>query len=75
MMLDAHKNEETQASIEPAAQLLLMLTTGHIKHGFSGCKELDWERGSMEAFVPSHSSHPRRLGRQHQKVEEYRTKL
>jgi L-ascorbate metabolism protein UlaG (beta-lactamase superfamily) len=60
VMLDVHENEKIQASIDLAARLLPMLRTGPIDYGFSGYKELEWERGSIRrlfrAFqvIPGH---------------------
>jgi hypothetical protein len=64
-----NETEKRDGSIDLAARLLLMIDFGSLQYGFSGRKQLVWDRNSFKEFVHDHFSVPPTLGHGRVKLE------
>jgi hypothetical protein len=65
-----NEGEKRHGSVDLAARLLLMIDIGSLQYGFSGRKQLVWDRSSLKDFVHDHFSVPPTLGHGHVKLEK-----
>ena len=65
-----NETEKRDGSIDLAARLLLMIDFGSLRYGFSGRKQLVWDRSSLKEFVHDHFSVPLTLSHGHVKLEK-----
>ncbi|OCK76446.1 hypothetical protein K432DRAFT_446028 [Lepidopterella palustris CBS 459.81] len=65
-------NEEKllDSSIDLAARLLLMIDFGNLQYGFSGRRQLDWDKGCLKDFVNTYFSVIPTLGHERVKLDK-----
>jgi hypothetical protein len=70
MPMPPNEAEKRDGSIDLAASLLLMIDFGSLQYGFSGRKQLVWDRSSLKEFVHDHFSISLTLGHGRVKLEK-----